>query len=62
MRDRIGAPPKVDGRMIHRVRELRAQGKTQVEIAVEIGISQGTVSAILRKQGLGGPLVQRMPR
>jgi transcriptional regulator with XRE-family HTH domain len=47
---------KVNQRMIHRIKELRAQGKTQEEIAIEVGITQGTVSVILRTHGLGGHL------
>jgi transcriptional regulator with XRE-family HTH domain len=51
---RRGVAAKVDQRMIHRIKELRNQQKTQEEIAVEVGISQGRVSFVLRMQGLGG--------
>jgi transcriptional regulator with XRE-family HTH domain len=56
MKTKIGAPSRVDQRMIYKIKELRTQNKTQEEIAVEIGVSQGTVSVILRSQGLGGKL------
>jgi transcriptional regulator with XRE-family HTH domain len=48
--------PKINQRMIYRIKELRAQQKTQEEIAIEIGVAQGTVSIILRQEGLGGHL------
>ena len=50
--------PKVDGRLIQSAKALRADGKTQEEIGVELGVSQGTVSVILRSEGLGGKLVR----
>jgi len=56
---RRGARKKVDQRMVYRIKQLRAEGKTQEEIAAEIGVAQGTVSTVLRDQGLGGPLVSR---
>ncbi len=56
----VGAPAKVDGRMTHRIKELRADGKTQEEIAAELGVTQGTVSYILRREGFGGPLVKKV--
>jgi hypothetical protein len=59
MRGMRGPAPKIDQRMIHRIKELRAQKKTQEEIAVEVGIAQGTVSLVLRAQGMGGQLVRR---
>jgi transcriptional regulator with XRE-family HTH domain len=40
---------KIDDRLIERVKDLRAQGKTQEQIAGEIGITQGAVSRILRQ-------------
>jgi hypothetical protein len=54
---RKGPPAKVDQEMIHRIKELRNQQKTQAGIAVEVGVAQGTVSLILRTLGLGGALV-----
>jgi hypothetical protein len=54
MRDRRGSPLKVDQRMVHRIKELRSQKMTQGEISAEVGISQGTVSLILRANGMGG--------
>jgi hypothetical protein len=59
MRYTRGPPLKIDGRMIHRIKDLRTQSKTQEEIAGEIGIAQGTVSTVLRAHGLGGPLIKR---
>ena len=52
----------VDQRLIHDVIALRKQGRTQMEIAVEVGIAQGTVSIILRAHGWGGYLVQKQRR
>jgi transcriptional regulator len=49
---------KIDQRMIHRIKELREQGKKQDEIAAEVGLTQGSVSFILRAHGLGGWLVK----
>jgi orotate phosphoribosyltransferase-like protein len=57
---RGGAKP-VDGRVICSVMELRKQGLTQMAIAAELRLAQGTVSVILREQGMGGKLV-RMSR
>jgi predicted transcriptional regulator len=37
---------------------MRAQGMTQEEIAVELGVVQSTVSTILRQHGIGGKLVK----
>jgi transcriptional regulator with XRE-family HTH domain len=56
MKHAPGPPLKVNSRMIHRIKQLRAQGKTQEEIAAEVGLAQGSVSIVLRAQGLGGPL------
>lgn len=50
---------KVDGHLIHRAKELRAKGYTQMEIAVELKVSQGTISIILRALGLGGKLIKQ---
>ena len=50
--------PVVDERLIAKAKELRAQGMMQEEIAVELGVVQGTVSVILRQHGLGGKLVK----
>ena len=46
--------PVVDERLIAKAMALRKQGRTQEEIAVELGVVQGTVSTILRQHGLGG--------
>ena len=46
----------VDEPLIARVMALRKQGKTQVEIAVEVRAVQSTVGKILRRNGLGGYL------
>jgi predicted transcriptional regulator len=59
-RKRGGAKP-VDGRTIMQAVALRKQGWTQTAIAVELGLAQGTISIILREQGMGGKLV-RMSR
>ena len=48
--------PVVDERLIAKAKELRAQGMTQEEIAVELGVIQGTVSVILRSPASGGSL------
>jgi transcriptional regulator with XRE-family HTH domain len=50
--------PKIDQRMVERIKQLRAEGKTQEEIAVEVGLAQGSVSLILKAHGLGGYLVK----
>jgi transcriptional regulator with XRE-family HTH domain len=42
--------------MIHKIKELRSQNMTQEEIACDVGVAQGTVSVVLRAQGLGGKL------
>ena len=59
MRDRART---VDQRLIFEALALRRQGKTQEEIAVELGVAQGTVSVILRQHGLGGRLAQANKR
>lgn len=51
-------PIKVTEQLIERAKELRAKGHTQEEIALELGITQGTVSRMLRSSGLGGPLIR----
>ena len=48
--------PVVDEHLIAKAMALRKQGRTQEEIAVELGVAQGTVSTILRQHGLGGRL------
>lgn len=48
----------VDGHMIFKAKELRKQGMLQTEIAYELGITQGTVSLILRREGLSGKLIK----
>ena len=50
--------PVVDERLIAKAKALRKRGKTQEEIAVELGVVQGTISTILRQHGLGGKLVK----
>jgi orotate phosphoribosyltransferase-like protein len=40
--------------LAEKVKALRNEGKTQDQIAVELRIVQSTVSAILRRGGLGG--------
>jgi len=50
--------PVVDERLIAKAKALRRQGKTQEEIAVELGVTQGAISGILRRHGLGGRLVK----
>jgi hypothetical protein len=57
---RGGAKP-IDGRTIMQAVALRKQGLTQAAIAVELGLTQGTISLILREQNMGGRLV-RMSR
>ena len=42
----------VEASLIARVKALWLEGKTQEAIAVEVGLTQGTVSRILR--GVGG--------
>ena len=46
----------VDAQLAEKVKALRDEGKTQTQIAVELRIVQSTVSVILRREGLGGPL------
>ena len=50
--------PVVDERLIAKAKALRKRGKTHEEIAVELGVTQGTISVILRQHGLGGKLVK----
>ena len=52
----------VDQRLIHDAIALRKAGKTQMEIAVELGVAQGTISIVLRAHGWGGYLVQKRRR
>ena len=52
---------RVDQRLIFDALALRRQGWTQMEIAAELKVSQGTISCILRANGAGGSLV-RMKR
>ena len=47
----------VDARLTEKVKALREEGKTQEQIAAELRIAQSTVSAILRRGGLGGRLI-----
>ena len=46
----------VDAQLAEKVKALRDEGKTQTQIAVELRIVQSTVSVILRRDGLGGPI------
>jgi transcriptional regulator with XRE-family HTH domain len=48
----------IDEGFIEKVKALRAKGWKQDEIAVELGVSQGTISKILRAHGLSGYLVK----
>lgn len=50
--------PKVTTQLIGEAQRLRGKSRTQEEIAVELGVSQSTVSIILRATGLGGYLVR----
>ena len=52
----------VNQAMVHRIMELRHQRMTQAEIAAEIGVSQGTVSLVLRAHGRGGYLPEARRR
>jgi transcriptional regulator with XRE-family HTH domain len=53
-------PVKVTEQLIEKTKALRMKGKTQEAIAIELGITQGTVSRILRNNGLGGHLISRI--
>jgi IS30 family transposase len=55
--DTIPRSKIVDERLIAKVKALREESKTQEEIAAELGVVQSTVSAILRRGGLGGRLI-----
>jgi len=57
-----GRPRTIDQRLVYEAVALRKQGKTQEEIATELGIVQGTVSTVLRAHGWGGPLVKPQRR
>lgn len=50
---------KINEQLIERIKELRAKGRTQAEIAVELKLSQGTISYVLRRVGLSGKLVRK---
>jgi predicted transcriptional regulator len=50
--------PVLDERLIAKAKALRKRGMTQEEIAVELGVTQGAISVILRQHGLGGKLVK----
>lgn len=54
----MSTPIKVTDELIEKAKVLRAKGHTQEEIALELGITQGTVSRMLRSSGLGGPLIR----
>lgn len=58
MSPRRRGAPIVDQRLIHDAIALRQQGWTQMEIAVELKVSQGTISMILRAHGWGGQLIR----
>ncbi len=51
--------PPADERLIAQIKAMRQRGMMQGEIAAEVGLSQGTVSYLLRRNGLGGRLVRR---
>lgn len=53
-------PIKVTEQLIERAKALRLKGNTQEVIALELHITQGTVSRILRNNGLGGRLITRV--
>lgn len=44
--------------LVERVKALRVEGRTQVAIAAEVGVSQARVSQILVREGLGGRLIK----
>ena len=52
----------IDARLTEKVKALREQGMTQVQIAVELRVAQSTVSVILRRGGLGGGLAKNLQR
>jgi orotate phosphoribosyltransferase-like protein len=52
----------VDAQLVEKVKALRDEGKTQEQIAVELRIVQSTVSVILRRGGLGGPITNARTR
>ena len=47
---------RVDDQFVADAVALRKQGRKQEEIAAELGVTQGTISSVLRKQGFGGGL------
>ena len=51
-----------DPQLAEKVMALRSEGKTQDQLAVELRIVQSTVSAILRRGGLGGRLARAKKR
>ena len=51
--------PVLDERLIAKSKALRKRGMTQEEIAVELGVTQGAISRILRQHGLGGKLIHK---
>ena len=62
MPHKLNTPKGSDPRVIERIKALRAKGRTQEEIASDVGVVQGTVSTILRAQGMGGQLVNAKRR
>jgi hypothetical protein len=51
--------PVVDERLIAKAKTLRAQGMTQEEIAVELGVVQSTLSTICASTALSGSWSRR---
>jgi len=42
-------PYKVDDKVMKSIKELREEGKTQKQIAIEVGLTQAYVSKLLRR-------------
>lgn len=40
---------KVDESLVAKAKEMRARGMKQDEIAIELGVTQGTISRVLRQ-------------
>lgn len=49
---------KIDISMIEQAKAMRLKGEKQERIAVELGVSQGSISGILRAAKLGGQLAK----
>jgi hypothetical protein len=48
--------------VVNKIVSLRAEGKSQTAIGVEVGLSQTQVSLILRERKLGGYIAQTLPK